>query len=100
MYLIGCTYNFCVAHQELSKAKHTGYPCTLAMSAGLADHIWSLRKLMSYRVAPAPWVEPKKRGRPKKQVTSPARSAADKRAQSRLQPLLRLREGVLCSITS
>src|SRR5258708_29374866 len=22
MYLIGCTYNFCVVHQELSKAKH------------------------------------------------------------------------------
>src|SRR5712691_12686987 len=53
MYLIGCTYNFCVAHQELSKAKHTGYPCTPAMAAGLTDHIWSLGELLRYRVAPA-----------------------------------------------
>src|SRR5258708_15683952 len=27
MYLIGCTYNFCCAHQELSKAKHWGKAC-------------------------------------------------------------------------
>jgi hypothetical protein len=100
MYLIGCTYNFCVAHQELSKAKHVGYPCTPAMAAGLTDHIWSLYELMSYRVAPAPWTEPKKRGRPKKQAASPVGRATYKRVQSRLRPLLRLRKGVLCSTTS
>ncbi len=26
MYLIGCTYNFCFAHHELSKARHVGSP--------------------------------------------------------------------------
>src|SRR2546421_2071143 len=41
MYLIGCTYNFCLPHHELSKAKHSGHPSTPAMAAGLTDHIWS-----------------------------------------------------------
>src|SRR5437764_2415613 len=67
MYLIGCTYNFCVAHQELSKAKHWGRACTPAMASGLTDHVWSVGELLCYKVAPAPWVEPKRRGRPKKQ---------------------------------
>jgi len=97
MYLIGCTYNFCVAHQELSK--HAGYPCTPAMAAGLTDHIWSLWELMSYRVAPAPWVEPKKRGRSKKQAASLTGRATYKGVRSRPRPLLRLRKGVLCSTT-
>src|SRR5947199_5224267 len=35
MYLIGCTYNFCVVHHELSKASHLLVPCTPAMAAGL-----------------------------------------------------------------
>jgi IS1 family transposase len=35
MYLIGCTYNFCFAHQELSKAKHWGKACTPAMESRL-----------------------------------------------------------------
>jgi IS1 family transposase len=35
MYLIGCSYNFCFPHHELSKAKHMGSPCTPAMAAGL-----------------------------------------------------------------
>jgi transposase-like protein/IS1 family transposase len=66
MYLIGSTYNFCWPHHELSDCKHFGYGCTPAMAAGLTDHIWSVSELLSFKVAPAPWVEPKRRGRPPK----------------------------------
>jgi IS1 family transposase len=66
MYLIGCTYNWCFAHHELSNSKHFGHPCTPAMASGLTDHIWSISELLSFKVAPAPWVAPKRRGRPRK----------------------------------
>src|SRR5207302_7743072 len=42
MYLIGCSYNFCFPHHELSKTKHIGSPCTPAMAAGLTDHVCSI----------------------------------------------------------
>ena len=96
MYLIGCTYNFCFAHQELSKAKHWGRACTPAMASGLTDHVWSVCELLSYKVAPSPWVEPKRRGRPKKQTEQ---TVMPTKCQS-FRPLLRLRKGVLCSTTS
>jgi hypothetical protein len=70
MYLIGSTYNFCWAHQELSNKKHFGSACTPAMAAGLTDHIWSVSELLCYKVAPAPWVPPKRRGRPRKATGS------------------------------
>lgn len=89
MYLIGCTYNFCVAHHELSKASHMGSACTPAMAAGLSDHIWSVFELLSYRVAPLPWIEPKKRGRLGRQA-QPTKIAPNR-------PRVRLREGILCS---
>jgi IS1 family transposase len=72
MYLIGCTYNFCRPHQELSKKAHFGCPTTPAMAAALTDHIWRMRELLCYKVAPTPWVQitpakPKRsRGRPRK----------------------------------
>jgi IS1 family transposase len=91
MYLIGCTYNFCFAHHELSKSEHVGSSCTPAMAAGLTDHVWSIRELLSYRIAPAPWVAPAKRGRPKK--------SAEPIKKTGPRPLLRLRKGVLCSST-
>jgi len=65
MYLIGCTYNVCWPHHELSKAKHRGVACTPAMASGLTDHIWSVGEVLIYKVAPAPWVAPKRRGRPR-----------------------------------
>ncbi len=34
-----------------------GYPTTPAMAATLTDHIWSIRELLWYKVAPAPWVQ-------------------------------------------
>jgi len=91
MYLIGCSSNFCFPHHELSKAKHVGSPCTPAMAAGLTDHVWSICELLSYQIAPAPWIEPKKRGRPKKHAEPIP--TTDKR------PLVRLRKGVLCLAT-
>jgi len=65
MYLIGCTYNLCFPHHELSHARHFGSPCTPAMASGLTDHIWRVGEVLTYQVVPAPWVEPKRRGRPR-----------------------------------
>lgn len=100
MYLIGCTYHFCVAHQELSKAKHWAMACTPAMASGLTDHIWSVCELLMYKVPPSPWVEPKRRGRRKKQGEQPVRPPTCQKPQSLFRPLVRLRKGVLCSTTS
>lgn len=60
MYLIGYTYHFCFPHHELSTSKHRGYPCTPAMAAGLTTYIWSVSELLLSKVAPTPWVEPKR----------------------------------------
>ena len=60
MYLIGCTYNFCFAHHELSKPQHLGYACTPAMAAGVTDHLWSIQEILTYKSAPAAWIEPKR----------------------------------------
>ncbi len=69
MYLIGSTYNFCCFHQELSTRAegeaHQLLRQTPAMASGLTDHLWSLAELLRYKVAPALWVEPKRRGRPR-----------------------------------
>jgi IS1 family transposase len=69
MYLIGSTYNFCCFHHELS-SRAAGeaqrlHRQTPAMASGLTDHLWSLSELLGYKVAPAPWVAPKRRGRPR-----------------------------------
>jgi len=85
MYLIGCTYNFCLVHHELSKTKHVGSPCTPAMAAGLTDHVWSICELLSYRIPPLPWVAPKR----------PHRRSVEQ--DGSIRPRLRLRKGVLCS---
>ena len=45
MYVIGCTYNFCFPHHELSNTQHVGSPCTPAMAAGLTDHIWTVQEV-------------------------------------------------------
>ncbi len=100
MYLVGCTYNFCCVHQELSKASHFGKACTPAMASGLTDHVWSICELLQYKVAPSPWIEPKRRGRPKKQEEQTVMLTKRQSFQPRVRPLVRLRKGVLCSITS
>ncbi len=105
MYLLGCTYNFCWPHHELSRraAKIQGVRgdvlLTPAMASRLTDHVWSVQELLSYRVAPLPWVEPKRRGRPKKLAGPQARSKTLPGTRPHLRPLLRLRKGFLCSTT-
>lgn len=97
MYLIGCVYNFCVVHDELSSSRHFGSSSTPAMAAGLTDRIWSVKDVLTFQVAPAPWVAPKRRGRPPK-----AQTAVRKRMSARplhLHPLLRLRKGALWAVT-
>ncbi len=106
MWLLGCTYNFCAPHHELSRraAKAQGKPgvvlLTPAMASGLTDHVWSIWELLSYRVAPAPWVAPKRRRRPTKQTEPHVRSQQSSSQQPRRRPLLSLRKGVLCLTTS
>jgi hypothetical protein len=97
MYLIGSTYTFCWPHQELSKPTHLGCLTTPAMAAGLTNHVWSMWELLSYRIAPAPWIAPKRRGRPKKLTEQTTTLAKRKKVLSHPRPLLRLRRGRLCS---
>jgi len=105
MWLIGCTYNLCWPHHELSRraAKAQGVrgevPLTPAMASGLTDHVWSIQELLGYRVAPPPWGTPKRRGRPTKQTVLAIRKRLSPDEHPRHRPLLRLRKGVLCSTT-
>lgn len=95
MYLLGTTYNFCWGHHELSKPTHEGRVVTPAMAAGLTNHMWSVSELLHYKVAPPPWVEPKRRGRRKKDAKPPVPAMN----QPSNRALVRLRKGVLCSTT-
>lgn len=101
MWLVGCTYNFCWPHQELSRriaraqGRRGDVMISPAMAAGLTDHLWSVRELLSFRLAPPPYLAPKRRGRPKK--TEDAGSSRP--SSSRPRPLLRLRKGTLCPST-
>lgn len=100
MWLVGCTYNFCWPHHELSRraAKEQQVPgvipITPAMASGLTDHVWSVRELLTFRIPPPPWVVPKRRGRPR--TVAPA---SKKLGVARPRPLLRLRKGSLCPST-
>jgi transposase-like protein len=94
IYLIGSVYNFCSPHHELSKSKTKGgfgQPCTPAMASGLTDHVWSVRELLTYKVAPPPLPIPKKRGRPR---TKPLKNTSVHK-----KPVVRMRKGVLCAST-
>ncbi len=67
MWLVGTIYNFCTAHESL-RVECVGdarrfEPRTPAMAAGITDHLWSVKELMSYRVPPPRWQPPKRRGR-------------------------------------
>ncbi len=99
MYLVGTTYNFCWAHQQWSSVRdgltgkrRVGQVRTPAMAAGLTDHVWSVFELLSYKVAPSPWIEPKRLGRPRtRPLPDPTRPK---------RPRGRPRKEVLCSTTS
>jgi len=60
MDLVGTVYNFCTPHASLSDAGVT----TPAMAAGITDHGWTVRELLSFHVPQSRWVPPKRRGRP------------------------------------
>jgi transposase-like protein len=95
IYLIGCVYNFCSPHDELSKSKTKGgfgFSCTPAMASGLTDHVWSVRELLTYKVAPPPLPISKKKGRPCTKKL-PNVSVPKK-------PVVRLRKGALCASTT
>jgi len=87
MYLIGCTYNFCFPHHELSKATHFGSACTPAMAAGLTDHIWTIQEVLIYKIAPALWVEPKKARRSRTKAGSDPTGPKRPRGRPRIHPL-------------
>jgi hypothetical protein len=77
MWLVGVSYNLCWTHDSLRlEAPASGgrkwYERTPAMAAGLTDHQWTLRDLVSYHVPPATWIAPKRRGRPPKPVQQPS----------------------------
>jgi transposase-like protein len=74
MYVIGCMYNLCTYHHSL---RHPFYLTprgrrwlrrTPAIAAGLTDHRWTVEELFNFRVPPAPWTPPKRRGRHSKET--------------------------------
>jgi len=74
MYLVGCVYNFCSNHDSLklplwiTERRCHWVQRTPAMAAGLTDHCWTVAELLSFKIPPAPFVPPKRRGRPPKQA--------------------------------
>jgi transposase-like protein len=76
MYLVGSAYNFCWEHDGLRVSAPLGEPLkwwgqTPAMAAGLTDHRWTMRELLSHPIPLPPWVAPKRRGRPPKRNPAP-----------------------------
>jgi hypothetical protein len=57
------------------------------MASGLTDHLWSLAELLSYKVPPAPWVEPKRRGRPPRRPAAAPCLPKRPRGRPRSRPL-------------
>lgn len=100
MWLISCTYNFCWPHHGLSRrltqaqGRKGEVLISPAMAAGLTDHLWSMREILTYRIIPSPWVAQKRRGRPKNTA-----QVASRLSSGWPRPLLRLRKGVLCAPT-
>jgi hypothetical protein len=78
MYLVGTVYNFCTCHHSLRLKLWLTAPTyrwvhrTPIMAAGLSDHCWSVHELMTFKVVPAPYVVPKRRGPKPKAVSQEA----------------------------
>lgn len=64
VWLVGTVYNFCRLHRSLEA--EDGQKRTPAMAAGLSQHVWSVAELLSYAIAPPPFIAPKRRGRKSK----------------------------------
>ena len=69
MYIVGCFYNFCDPHKSLriklafGSFGHRWIQRTPALAAGLTDHIWSHRELLTHPLPLPRWQPPTKRGR-------------------------------------
>lgn len=61
MYLVGTLYNFCCIHRSLRGAD--GQQRTPAMASAITDHSWTVSAVLHYRVPPARWQPPRRRGR-------------------------------------
>src|SRR5262249_3473836 len=84
MYLVGCASNFCWGHDSLRIAATPTEGSkwrerTPAMAAGLTDHRWTMRELLSYPIRLPRWVPPKRRGRPPKRIQAPVPAPAGSR---------------------
>ena len=87
MYLIGCTYNLCFPHHELSKTAHFGCPTTPAMAASLTDHIWSMSELLRYKIAPSPFGARKPAKRSRKSLVAGPPVPKRPRGRPRTRPI-------------
>ncbi len=87
MYLIGCTYNLCFAHHELSKPRHRGAACTSAMAAGITNHLWTIQEVLTYKIAPASRVKPKRSRRSPKDAGAKAMGPKRPRGRPHKHPL-------------
>jgi hypothetical protein len=81
MDLVGCAYDSCWDHDSLRQAGGDGEGLkwrarTPAMAAGLTDHRWTMRELLSQPIPLPPWVAPERRGRPPGREQSVMRAAA------------------------
>jgi len=97
--LIGGISHCCVVHQERSKEKQWGRACPPAMASGPTDPVWGFGELLREKGAPAPWVEPQRRGPRPQQAAQHAGSVQQPRRSARVRPVLRLRTGMFCSTT-
>lgn len=62
--LLGTLYHFCPPHERLhATGPAAGVVRTPAMAAGLTDHGWTVRELLSFHVPPPRWTPPTQRGR-------------------------------------
>jgi len=74
MFLVGGVYNFCTPHDSLRlpvwlpKNRVHWVQRTPAIAAALTNHCWSVEDLLSFKLPLAPFVPPKRRGRPPKQA--------------------------------
>jgi hypothetical protein len=68
MYLIGTVYPFCMPHARVRLPKtatgEAGVERTPAMAAGITEHAWNVRDLLSFHVPPPRWIPPTRRGHP------------------------------------
>jgi hypothetical protein len=89
MVLVGTAYTFCWGQRSLRVRAGRAGPWqerTPALAAGLTAHVWTRQEVLRYQVPPAPYVAPKRRGRPPKPrpqvVSRPTRRGRPPKARS------------------